>query len=141
MASLAESGNGTIFLRKNGAVWQKVAEIISFSGPNLSRDTIDVTSMDSVDGYREFIGGLRDGGEVSFDMNFRRDTYEIIKADLENNTNQTYEILLPDAENTSFKFTGLVTAMGMEIPNDDKMTNSVTIKISGEAQEASGSVS
>jgi hypothetical protein len=34
-------------------------------------EMIDVTSMDC-DGYREFLGGFRDGGEVTMRMNFDR---------------------------------------------------------------------
>ena len=37
-----------------------------------SADMIDVTSLDSCNGYREFIGGFRDGGTITMRMNFDR---------------------------------------------------------------------
>ncbi|HYI67130.1 MAG TPA: phage tail tube protein [Candidatus Limnocylindrales bacterium] len=47
-----------------------IAEVLDISGPNLTRDTEDVTPHDAVDGYEEFIATLRRTGEVTFDVNF-----------------------------------------------------------------------
>jgi predicted secreted protein len=38
--------------------------ITSIGGLSLSADTIDVTTLDSANGFREYIQGFRDGGEV-----------------------------------------------------------------------------
>jgi len=139
MASTAISGVGTKFRRWNGANWVDLAEINSISGPTKSRDTIDVTSLDSTGGYREFIGGFRDGGTVTLPMNFTRDTYDLMNDDFESDVIQNYEIYLPDAENTSFEFEGLVTELGLAVPMDDKITADVTIKVSGKVVINSGS--
>jgi len=42
-----------------------IGKLSNISCPEISADTIDVTNHDNTDGYREFIQGLRDGGEVS----------------------------------------------------------------------------
>ena len=47
-----------------------IAEVGSITGPTLTRDIIDVTNQDSAGAYREFIGGLIDPGELSFDINY-----------------------------------------------------------------------
>ena len=47
----------------------EVAGLTSIGGLELSADTIDVTTLAS-DGYREFIGSLKDGGEVSLEGYF-----------------------------------------------------------------------
>jgi predicted secreted protein len=103
MASNAIAGVGTIFHRwdvtgdSSGAgTWEKIAEITNISGPDKSRETIDVTSLDSTDGYREFIGSFRDAGSVSLSMNFTRATYETMNDDYESESRQYYEIVLPD---------------------------------------------
>lgn len=127
MSSNAFSGVGTVFQRNSVAV----AEINSISGPNKSRSTIDVTSLDSTGGYREFIGGFRDGGEVVLGMNFTRDTYDDFNVDFEASSLQTYDIIFPDSSNTTFSFSGLVTSLGSSVPMDDKVTADVTIKVSG----------
>lgn len=137
--SNAIAGVGTKFRRWNGVNWVDIAEINSIAGPNKSRDTIDVTSLDSTGGYREFIGGFRDGGSVTLPMNFTRATYELMNSDYESDVLRNYEILLPDAEGTSFEFEALVTELGLGIPADDKVTADVTLKVSGQVVTNSGS--
>jgi len=137
--SQAVAGVGTKFRRWNGSNWVDIAEINSITGPNKSRDTIDVTSLDSTAGYREFIGGFRDGGTVTLPMNFTRAGYELMNTDFEVDVLKNYEILLPDDETTSFEFEGLVTELGLGIPADDKITADVTIKVSGQVVINSGS--
>jgi predicted secreted protein len=135
----AKAGVGTQFRRWSGSAWVKIAEINSISGPNMSRDTIDVTSLDSTGGYREFIGGFRDGGTVQLAMNFLRATIDTMKTDFETDDLQNYEIVLPDDETTTLEFTGLVTELPLEIPPDDKITMTVSIKVSGQVTLNSGS--
>ena len=142
MASNAIAGVGTVFLRWDdsaGGSWDQIAEVNSISGPSMTRDFIDVTSLDSTGGYREFIAGFRDGGTVSLTMNFTRATYDLMKTDFEDDTAQYYEIVLPDADQTSFEFEGLVTELPLEVPTDDKVTANVTIKIVGQVTVNSGS--
>jgi len=137
--SNAKAGVGTLFRRWSGSAWVNLAEINSISGPNMSRDTIDVTSLDSIGGYREFIGGFRDGGTVQLNMNFIRASLDTMKTDFESDDLQNYEIVLPDDVNTSLEFTGLVTELPLEIPPDDKITMAVSIKVSGMVTLNSGS--
>ena len=139
MASNAVAGVGTLFRRWSGTAWVNIAEINPISGPSMSRDTIDVTSLDSVGGYREFIGGFRDSGTLQLSMNFSRSTFGTMKTDFESDTSQNYEIVLPDAENTTLEFVGLVTELPLEITADDKITSSVTLKITGQVTVNNGS--
>jgi predicted secreted protein len=143
--SNAISGLGTKFLRWDSSApagssdWQAIAEIISISGPTMTREFIDVTSLDSTGGYREFIAGFRDGGTVTLNMNFTSATYAVMKDDFEDRDSQFYEIVLPDENNTSFEFEGLVTELPLEIPTDDRVTANVTIKVVGKVEVNSGS--
>jgi predicted secreted protein len=140
--SNAKAGVGTIFRRWSTVHhWQNIAEINSITGPSMSRDTIDVTSLDSTGGYREFIAGFRKAGTVALKMNFTRATYDLMKDDFEDDTLQNYEIVLPDAENTTIEFVGLVTELPLGIPADDKMTVDVTIQLSGQVTVNSGASS
>jgi len=134
MASKAIAGVGTKFFRNGTAL----AEVNSINGPGMTRDFIDVTSLDSTGGYREFIAGFRDGGTVTLNMNFTRATYELMKEDFENDDEQIYEIVLPDTDLTSVEFVGLVTELPLTIPTDDKVTADVTIKVSGQVTVNSG---
>lgn len=136
--SNAVSGVGTQFRRWSGSAWVNLAEINSITGPTMTRDFIDVTSLDSTGGYREFITGFRDAGTISLSMNFTRTTYDAFKDDFEDPASHFYEICLPDDENTTLEFEGLVTEVPITIPTDDKITADVTIKISGPVTMNSG---
>jgi len=138
MASSAVSGVGTKFNRWSGSAWVALAEVNNITGPTMTRDFIDVTSLDSTGGYREFITGFRDAGTISCTMNFTRDSYDLLKADFESATAQNYQIVLPDVESTGLDFEGLVTEIPLTIPTDDKITVDLTIKITGEVLISSG---
>jgi len=139
----AVSGVGTLFRRWNATsgAWGTIAEINTVTGPSMTRDTIDVTTLGSTDGYREFIAGFRDGGTVVLSMNFTRAQYDTMKDDFESDTLVDYEVVLPDPSTTTLEFEGLVTEMPLTIPPDDKITMDVTIKISGTVTLNSGSAS
>ena len=134
MSSSAISGIGAVFNRGDGTSdesFSAIAEVNSIGGPDKSRDTIDVTSLDSTDGYREFIPGFRDGGEVTLNMNFTRDGYIAMNTDFESDDLVNYQIVFPDVGETTFDFAALVTNITNVIPMDDKISMDVTLKISG----------
>jgi len=138
----AISGIGTTFSRWDSssavADWVALAEVNSISGPSMSRETIDVTSLDSTGGYREIIAALRDGGDVSLSMNFTRANYALMKTDFESNTLQNYQIALPDDDNTCIEFTALVMELPLNITVEDKVTMDVTMHVSGQPSLSSG---
>lgn len=136
---MAIAGKSTVFHRWSGTAWVAIAEINSITGPGMSRDVIDVTSLDSNSGYREFIAGFRNPGTVTLAMNFTRAQYDLMQTDFESDDLQNYEIVLPDSETTSVEFEGLVTELPLTIPADDKVTLDVTIQISGPIAVDSGS--
>ena len=128
MASNAFAGVGTVFNRAGVAV----AEVNSVTGPNSTRNQIDVTSLDSTGGYKEFIGGFRDGGEVTLNMNFTKATYGLMQNDFENDDNSiAYTVVLSDATATTIGFSGFVQSLGFAVPTEDKVTADVTIKVTG----------
>lgn len=126
--SNAIAGVGTVFNRDGNPL----AEVNSITGPSMTREQIDVTSLDSTGGYREFIAGFRDGGTVTLNMNFTADTYMLMQDDFEDDASHAYEIILPDSDGTTVSFNGLVTEIPLTIPTDDKVTADVTIKVTGQ---------
>ena len=131
MASNAFAGVGTKFYRGSVAPANLVAEVNSIAGPNATRNQIDVTSLDSTGGYKEYIGGFRDGGEVTLNMNFTKASYGLMQNDFEDNDLVSYIIVLPDASATTISFDGFVQNLGFAVPTDDKVTADITIKVSG----------
>lgn len=137
--SNATAGVGTRFGRWDGtSAWADLDEVITISGPGMTKEQIDVTSLDSTGGYREFIGGFRDGGNVTLSINFTRATYDLLVADFEDSENQNYRIALPDVEETTIEFVGTVMEVPLTIAPDKQITIDVTIKVSGEPIVNSG---
>lgn len=129
--SSAFSGVGSKFRRWSGTAWVSIAEIKTISGPTMTREMIDVTSLDSTGGYREFIPSFRDGGTITLSMNFTFAGYVLLKRDFQSDTAIpiNYEILLSDG--SSIEFSGYVQDLPISVKFDDVVTNEVTIKVSG----------
>ena len=113
-----------------------IAEITSISPPSLSKDTIETTTHNSVDRYKEFISGLRDAGEVSLDINYdpADATHNLLTGllgEYEKDAPSNYKIIFPDSGTTTWSFAGILTSFEASAPIDDKLTASITIKISG----------
>ena len=129
-------GFGTQLQRGNGAnveAYITIANITSISGPGISRDTIDVTAHDSPEGWMEFLGSLKDGGEVSADLNYDpgEDTHTLLIEDLDDKNPRNYRIVFPDPFETYWQLALILTAYPPEYPYDDKMACSCTWKVSG----------
>jgi predicted secreted protein len=111
-----------------------IAELQNISGPNRSRDTIDVSSHDSADGFREFVGGFADGGEVSIDGNFYpadTDGQYALNTAYEAGTASTFTMTFPASTGSTFSFSAIVTAFNTTSPHDGKLGFTATLKISG----------
>lgn len=130
--SNAVAGVGTIFERYNGVTWENIAEVTSIEGPDMDRDYIETTSLDTAAGYDEFITGFIDGGTLEFVMNFFRNGFELMKSDFELDVARNYRITLPDEDGTMLSFEGFVIDLPLEVEADDKMDVSVSIQITGE---------
>jgi len=125
----AKSAFGTTL--KKGAT--AIAELTNIGGPALSADTIEATSHDSADGYREFLQGLRDGGEISIEGNFIPGNagQVALVTDLNDGSLDEYTITFPVAMATTWTFDAIVTAFESSSPFDDKASFTATLKVSG----------
>lgn len=115
----------------------------SISGPSMSRDTHDTTDMNSATNYRSYIGGLVDGGELSFEANWlpRDPTQgqetgglwaEFDRSSCDSLRN--WRVDIPDCPGEAPSYmavSGIFSGMNVEIPMDDLMSFSGTIKVSG----------
>lgn len=133
MTTQARIGHGTLFKIGNGAtpeVFTTVGEVTSITPPGMSRDAIDATHEESPDGWREFIGGLKDGGEVALELNFvpGSATTILLLAEIEAAPGNK-QIVFTTGE--VFSFRALCTNFEPEAPLDDKMVASATYKVSG----------
>lgn len=129
---MAISGVGTTFEKSTdgGATWDAVSEVKNIKGPTMTRDMLDTTSLSTSGGYRTFITGFRDAGQLSLTLNFTNAGYMAMKTDFESDSEVDYKITLPDIAATTLQFSGLVTECPLNIP-EEVTTFDVTIKITG----------
>lgn len=135
MATEATIGHGTLFKRGNAdgppETFTALGEILDISGPDMTKDTIDATHMASTDRYREFISGLRDGGEVTVTCNFVPGGTTIANAltDFQADVPRSYQILWEDGSDLTFE--AHMTGPAVTAPLDDKMSATFTYKVTG----------
>ena len=132
----AVAGIGTTFQSGDGAspeIFTTVAEVLSFSGPELSAEEIDVTNLDSSGGFKETIAGLRDAGAVTLELNWHKHASQVsIRDKLAAGTSDNYRITWSDSPSTIADFAGVVTAFSMTTDPNAQITASVTVQITGQ---------
>lgn len=108
-----------------------IANVTNISGPGLSRDTIDVSSHDSPDKHREFVGSLVDPGEVSIDVNYDPAVHDELVADLLVEDPGSYQLVFPSTPPKTWAFAAVMTGFEPSAPFDDKLAATITYKVSG----------
>jgi len=102
-----------------------LAEIISGTLPEQVRESIDTSHAGTTGGKMTFIpSDLIDGGELQVELNFDETASPPIDQAAEST-------VLTFASGTTWTFSGFMTNYGGELPIDDRMTASATIKVSG----------
>lgn len=111
-----------------------VGNLSSIGGLELSADTIDVTTLDSEGGYREFIAGFKDAGEVALEGILdtttgkgQKEIYDLF----ESGAVSDFQIVFPTASKTTWDFKGVVTGFSTSADLEDPLAFSSTIKVSG----------
>lgn len=126
---LQRSSDGT-----SGGTFATVGTIYDMTPPAVSRETVDNTSHSSTDRWREYVSGLRDGGEMSLDVAFDPatggDIYDFF-SDIGADTAGYYKLVFNDAGNREWGFAAWVTQITPTAPLDDKRMFSVTFKLTG----------
>jgi len=110
-----------------------IGELTSIDGLDLSADTIDTTNLSSDGGYREFIGGFKDAGEVSVSGFFAPDDtgQAAFYAAFESGAVQTCKITFPASLGASWDFSAVVTGIHTSADLEDALSFEGTLKVSG----------
>jgi len=110
----------------------QIAELQSVTGPNQKVNLLDVSNMDSPNGYNEFIAGMGEGGEVSFEGNYLNDASQAqALTDFQAKTVRNFGVVIPLATPVTWTFSGVFTSLEQGAKSDDKLSLSGSIKISG----------
>ena len=121
------------------SVYTTLAGVTRCDVPTLTSDDIEVTALDST--AKEYITGLGDGGDVTFDVNLRKATagsapwvasqtaFEAYNGD---QILHGFEITFPGATDVVYTFNGYVKEFKIEVGGANVATTaSGVIKVSG----------
>lgn len=108
---------------------------VGLPGPQVNQD-IDVTTMNVVEKWMAFIAGLKNAGEVNLDLVYHKTNQASVMTAL-GGANESWTITLPDG--STFVCSGYLKGVGATIPHDDKITQTVNLKLSGKPVFTAGS--
>lgn len=145
MTTEAQIGIGATFSLADNTgppgVLTLLSEIISITPPNSQTAEVEATHFGSTGRRREYIAGLIDDGEGAFEMNYvpGSTTDVLIRGAQASGLTKAYKIVVPDGAGT-WKIEGSCIVKGYErnIPIDDRMTATMTVRFTGAVTEAAG---
>lgn len=129
----ARIGYGTKYgVRRSGGSLVQIAEVINVTPGEATADRIDATHMLSPGRRREYISGLIDNGEASFEINWvpGNATDELLRDLMASGEVADHLITFPNG--VTVEFEAAVTGFSKAIPIDDRMTATITVAVSGE---------
>lgn len=134
----AESELNIMPIASLGTVLKKgttaIADLTSIDGVSVSMDTVETTTLSTDGGYRTFINGLKDAGEVSISGHFAYTSHNSMFADFETGASVSYTIEFPDkltTTGTKWTFTAIVTAFANSVSTEDLISFEATLKLTG----------
>ena len=116
-----------------------IARVEDLDGPSRTRDSIEKTHLRSTDKFKEYLPGLKDGGELNFVLQYdpsetSHDATDGLEAAFDDDDNATWRVLSPITGvvgREGWEFEGHITKMGLKFQKDKVITQDVSIKISG----------
>ena len=114
-------------------VGSAIAELTAVDFTGMTLDMIDVSSMDSPGQFREYVAGMKDGGEISIEGNFTTATAANVLVNLLSAGTKTTgaTIVYPTSPVATLTFDCFVTAYEVTAPFDGKIGFSGTLKVTG----------
>lgn len=127
-------GGGTILVTPLADSFTTIGMVGDISGPQLTRETIDVTTHDSPNDFDESITGLKNSGEVTFKINWdpgnpTHDGTTGLWKKYSDGTLTNFQIL--NVAGDLIEFAALVTSMGPSFPVNGVIQSDMTLKVSG----------
>lgn len=108
-----------------------VAEVINLTPGKATADRRDATHYKSPNRRREYISGLIDNGEASFEINWipGNDTDVMLRALFESGETVEHRITFPNGVTVTYEAS--IIGFSKAIPIDDRMTATITVAVSG----------
>lgn len=134
----------TIEWGTDGTTYASIPEAEGLAVPEVQVEYIDVTNMDSAGGFREFIAGLKDAGEITIPCGYTSAAYATAVGYQTNGTLVYFRTELPleTGQSTTgdiFVFTGYVTPRLQTNAVGEAIKMDLVIRTSGNVTFTAGS--
>lgn len=130
MAGVDAFGTTWAISTDGGSTFTDIGNVTNVGVLAVKTDTIDVSDHDSSEQWREFVGGMKDAGELAMDINYDPAVHGTIFSNIGGAPIQ-HKITLTDAGAAVVTFDGIVTGFTATAPFDGKLAGTVTVKVSG----------
>jgi predicted secreted protein len=130
----ALKGMGTALKGGSAGSTTTIAYLKSIQGLDLSAATIETTALDTTGGYKTYVGGLKDAGDVSISGNFDPSKHTGLLTDFNAGTVNPYTIEFSDkgtTNGTQWTFNAIVTEYKTTPDMNGLVTFDAKLKVSG----------
>lgn len=130
---MPQSSQGTTIKKTSGTA---VANLTSIDGLDIKGNTIESTTLDTADGFKTFVSGLKEVNDVSISGYFDYTSHSDILTDLQAGTSNNYTIQFPKTatqttNGDSWTFDAIVTGFKTKAGMDSLISFDATLKVSG----------
>lgn len=112
----------------------EITEVFNLKPPSEKDDTVEATHYQSPDRRREYIPGLTDSGECSFDMNYVPGSDTDVAMIAAKGVEKRLRLTFPNG--VTIVFHGVRQGYEKNAPLDDRMTATVTFRVTGEPDQS-----
>lgn len=139
----AKTGWGGEFHLHNGTALTELVEVVSFTLPNATSETIEATHLKSPNRRREYIAGMIEDGDLEIVVNYvpGSATDILLRGALEDGEAHAWMAVIPrETANWEVTGTGIVTGYDRgSVVADGKMEGTITLRVTGAVAEAAAS--
>ena len=114
-----------------------VGQLIDISGPSMTRSVVEIAHRGLTDFWKEFLPGLKDAGEVTFNVAFDAalTSHTTWLAEMASEDVRNFELDFPSSASagaTTWSFSGIMTGYAPTGPHEGQLTADIIIKLSGQ---------
>ena len=123
---------GTVLSAVSGSTVTPIGRLRAISEIRLTSEDMDVTALDSPDGFREYAQGVRDSGEVTVEGYYDSDNtgQTLLRTLYFSGASQTFKVVFPDESGVSF--TAYVKSVSLGSARvDQPVAFAATLRITG----------
>lgn len=126
-----EAAIGADFELTISSTYVAIGQVKSISGPDVSVDTIDVTTHDSTSQWEEHVAGVIRSGEITLDLVYDTANAQIVSFLSGLRTAQNMRISFNNAASDVMTFSGIPIGFSQSLPHDGSIDATITIKPTG----------